>query len=150
MITKKFKFGKQEVTMYLGYRFAYNKLSDLGIDVFKVLEDGTTIANIMVNDALMIKVWFHYLSEALHAGELSSEYADDFQNLNTDKCLDELDTMPGGLEPFKKAFWDMVVGFSPAQVRPTLQLQWDKVRKQLLDPEKLSTSSTSEPSELSS
>ena len=117
--------------MYLGYGLAHGKLFDLGVDVLSIMKNGEAISTIMLDDSTMLKVWFFYLNEA--------GIEDDF-----DHALDVLDESPQGLAPFRKAFWDMVVGFSPTQLQPALRNMWREAEKQLKNAvEKNSTTSTS-------
>lgn len=131
MIRSKFKYGTQEVPMYLGYRLAHTTLSDLGLDVLRVVVDDNVVASIMFNDELMLKIWFFYLQDA----GVEKEFED---------ALDILDEDPKGLEPFRKAFWDMVVGFQPTSLHPTLRLLWKETEKRVKNlTEKDFTTSTS-------
>jgi len=132
-VKSKFKYGNQEVEMQLGYGLAYGKLFDLGLDILSVMKNGEVISTIMMDDSTMLKVWFYYLTEA---GVIEPD--------NFSEALDVLDEMPQGLAPFKKAFWDMVVGFSPTQAQPALREMWKAAEKQLKNAgEKISTISTS-------
>lgn len=134
MIKSKFKYGTRDVEMFLGFKVAHGKLSDLGLDILQVVVDPErVIPQIMFNDSLMLKVWFFYLVEA------GVETMDSFES-----ALEILDEDPRGLEPFRKAFWDMVVGFQPTPLHPTLRLMWKEAEKRYKNiTEKDFTTSTS-------
>lgn len=135
MISGKFKYGNETITMELGYKLALGKLTDLGLDILSMLEaNNPTIQTIMLNDTIMLKVWYHFVNEA------NAEKWED--------ALEVLDKQEGGLEPFKKAFWDLVVGFSPPSVQPVLRKAWKHVQKEIQNVDaKLSSSSSSDLSE---
>lgn len=117
--------------MQLGYSLAHGKLFDLGIDVLSIMKEGNTvIPTIMLDDATMLKVWYYYIKEST--------------NQSFEDALEVLDENPKGLEPFRKAFWEMVVGFMPSAVQDALRSTWKQAEKQLKNAiEKTSTSSSS-------
>lgn len=118
MIRSEFKLGEHKIPMYMGYRLAQNEMSELGINVLNLFsENSNVIQTIMLDDQTMLKVWFFYVDE--HLG------------VKYDEALQLLDETPGGLEPFKQAFWEMVVGFTGPAVRPLAKQAWDQVRQQL-------------------
>lgn len=135
MISGKFKYGNQEITMNLGYLFANTKLADFGLDILTIFQDGNNVVpTIMLDDATMLKVWYHYVKEAT---------GDDWET-----SLETLDRTPGGLSQFKKAFWDMVVGFSDPSGRGLLEQMWTEAKKRLkasVEQTSTSTSSVSSP-----
>jgi hypothetical protein len=93
-------------------------------------EGNTVIPTIMLDDATMLKVWYHYIKDAT--------------NQTFEEALEILDENPKGLETFRKAFWEMVVGFSPIAVQDALRSTWKQAEKQLKNAvEKTSTSSSS-------
>lgn len=131
MINSSFKHGNETIPMQLGYSLAHGKLFDLGIDVLSIMKEGNTvIPTIMLDDATMLKVWYYYIKEAT--------------NQTFEEALEILDENPKGLESFRKAFWEMVVGFSPIAVQDALRSTWKQAEKQLKNAiEKTSTSSSS-------
>jgi hypothetical protein len=131
MVTGSFKHGKDTIPMSLGYVLAHSKLFDLGLDILSMTKDNSVIQTIMLDDSVMLKVWFYYIQQ--HDPDASFEDA-----------LEVLDESPKGLEPFRKAFWELVVGFMPTALQPTLRELWKQAEKQLKNaPEKMSTTSTS-------
>lgn len=136
MITSKFQHGKDTIPMSLGYHLAHTKLLDLGIDVLAITRDNLAIQTIMLDDSTMLKVWYFYVKEASDEGVIESQ--------TFEEALQILDQAPKGLEPFRKAFWDMVVGFMPTALQPTLREMWKQAEKQLKSAvEKNSITSTS-------
>jgi hypothetical protein len=135
MITGEFKFGTDTVKMELGFKLAYGKLNDLGLDILSITKNTQeVITTIMFDDTTMIKIWWYYINEG--------GYANSFE-----EALDVLDESPKGLEPFRKAFWDMVVGFSPTAVQDTLRSLWRQVEKEVKKSadKTISTSTSSSP-----
>ena len=132
MVTGKFKYGHEQVPMELGWRLAHDKLFDLGLDILTITKDpARVIQTILLDDSTMLKVWFYYVSEA---------------GIETDfmEALDVLDREPEGLEPFKKAFWDLVVGFTNPSLRDILNQGMKEIKKELRNaPEKIISTSTS-------
>lgn len=118
--------------MSLGYVLAHGKLFDLGLDILSIMKDNNTIVpTIMFDDSTMLKIWFFYIKEQ-------------DSTISWEEALQFLDETPGGLEPFKKAFWDLVVSFFPITLQPTLRKGWKEVEKQIKDvAEKNSTTSIS-------
>ncbi len=136
MINSSFKHGKDTIPMKLGYHLAHTKLFDLGIDVLAITKDNLAIQTIMLDDSTMLKVWYYYIQEAASDGVIESQ--------TFEEALEILDEAPKGLEPFRKAFWEMVVGFMPTALQPTLKEMWKQAEKQLKSAvEKISTTSTS-------
>jgi hypothetical protein len=128
--TGKFKHGQNTIPMSLGYVLAHGKLFDLGLDILSITKDNSVVQTIMLDDSTMLKVWYYYVQE-----ETGQSFED---------ALEILDNTPNGLEPFKKAFWDMVVGFSPTALQPTLRAVWKEAEIQIKNAAgKISTSSTS-------
>lgn len=118
MITGKFKYDTKTIQMELGYKIAHTTLMDLGLDVLSVLkENNTVIQTIMLDDSLMLKVWYYYVKEAT---------GDSWED-----ALDALDKTPDGLETFKKAFWDMVVGFTSPSMQDALKKMWKEVQREI-------------------
>jgi hypothetical protein len=131
MVTGNFKHGKHTIPMTLGYVLAHGKLFDLGLDILSMTKDNSVIQTIMLDDSVMLKVWFYYIQQ--HD-----------ETATFDEALEILDESPKGLEPFRKAFWELVVGFMPTALQPTLRELWRQAEKQLKNaPEKMSTTSTS-------
>lgn len=116
--------------MSLGYVLAHGAIFDRGLDVLSITKDNSVIQTIMLDDSTMLKVWYYYVEK---------ETGQSF-----DEALEVLDENPKGLEPFRKAFWEMVVGFMPTALQPTLKGMWREAEKQLKNAqEKMSTTSTS-------
>lgn len=137
MITSEFKYGNQKVPMHLGYVVAHGALADRGLDVLSMVKHADQIVQtIMIDDSTMLKVWFYYLGEA---GIVDPNVPGSF-----DEALETLDQNPQGLEPFRKAFWEMVVGFSPSKLQQALRAMWKEAENQLKTAgEKNSITSTS-------
>lgn len=134
--TGKFKHGSDTIPMTLGYVLAHGKLFDLGLDILSITKDNSVIQIILLDDATMLKVWYYYIKEAGENGLISPQ--------TFEEALEILDEEPKGLEPFRNAFWELVVGFMPTTLQPTLRELWKQSLKQLKSvPEKMSTSSTS-------
>lgn len=124
--------------MELGYALAHGKLEDLGLDVLSVLSDGgATLQRILLDDRLILKIWYHYVHEHTQ---------DDW-----DMALETLDTMPKGLQDFREDFYKLVVNFSPALSRNILTEMWDQAKREMRDLRKvrslLSSSNSSEEQE---
>lgn len=129
MIKDKFKLNGREVQLELGYYIANETLPDLGLSIMTMFQEGNqVIQTILLNDAVMIKVLYHYVK-----ADLGLEWIE---------FLHELDKTEHGLEKFKESFWNMVVGFSPPSVRNPLRKMWDEAKRQL----KRSYESSSSPS----
>lgn len=122
MIRNKIKVGspgaEQEIPIFLGWRLAQGKLSELGVNVLNIFTaENNAIQTIMLDDNTMLKVWYFYVNEEL--------------GLKYEEALDLLDETPGGLEPFKQAFWELVVGFTNPVARQAAKELWDKAKLQL-------------------
>jgi len=131
MVNGSFKHGKDTVPMSLGYVLAHGKLFDLGLDILSMTKDNSVIQTIMLDDSVMLKVWFYYIQQQ-------------DPDASFEEALEILDESPKGLEPFRKSFWELVVGFMPTALQPTLKEMWRQAEKQLKNaPEKMSTTSTS-------
>lgn len=114
MIT--FRYRETEVPVEITWKDALGKLDDLGVDVLSILdENNTVIQTIMLNNKVMVKVWYYYVH---------LETADDFET-----ALEYLTSED--LERFKDKFWEAVVLFSPPLVRGQLQEIWREAKKQL-------------------
>lgn len=136
MVTGSFKHGKHSVPMQLGYVLAHGKLFDLGLDVLSIMKDQSIVPTIMLDDSLMLKIWWYYISEAMKDGKIDDH--------SFEEALELLDEQPQGLGHFRKAFWELVVGFSSTQLQPILKQMWKETEKQLKTAvEKTSTTSTS-------
>ena len=130
MITGKFAHGTHSVPMTLGYVLAHGAIFDRGLDILSITKDNSVIQIIMLDDSTMLKVWYYYVEQA--TGQ------------SFDEALEILDENPKGLEPFRKAFWELVVGFMPTALQPTLKGMWREAEKQLRNAqEKTSTTSIS-------
>ena len=131
MVSGSFKHGKDTVPMTLGYVLAHGKLFDLGLDILSMTKDNSVIQTIMLDDSTMLKVWFYYIQQQDPTASF-------------EEALEILDESPKGLEPFRKAFWELVVGFMPTALQPTLREMWRQAEKQLKNAvDKMSTSFTS-------
>ena len=140
MIKSKFKYGTEYVNMELGWLLVNTKLSDLGLEVLNLLDNNAAgLTQLLYNDVLMLKVFYFYVTEERGESE------------TWEKALETLDKTEGGLEQFKNAFFDMVVGFSPPTVQPALRTVRKELEKRLKDPKSLisntSSSASSEESE---
>lgn len=134
MIRSSFQLKDQKVNMYLGYGLAQGKLSELGVDVLNLFgKDSTTIQTVMLDDKTMLKVWYYYVKEEL--------------GLGYEEAVELLDETQGGLEPFKKAFWDMVVGFTSPSARHLADQMWTQAKLQLKKNLRDLSSASSEESE---
>ena len=122
MVTGTFKHGKHSVPIQLGYVLAHGKLFDLGLDVLSIMKDNTIVPTIMLDDSLMLKIWWYYITEAIKDGKIDDH--------TFEEALEILDEQPKGLEHFRKAFWELVVGFSSTQLQPILKQMWKEVEKQ--------------------
>jgi hypothetical protein len=134
MQTATFKYGNKTIKMELGYLLATTTISDLGVDVLSVMKDPIVIQTIMLDDSVMLKIWYYYVKE---------ETGDDWKD-----ALGILDQTPGGLKQFKDAFWDMVVGFSPHAVQEAMKDNWKRIQKELkksVETNSNSSSSSSSP-----
>lgn len=134
MQTATFKYGNKNLKMELGYLLATTTLSDLGVDILSVMKDPVVTQTIMLDDSIMLKVWYYYVKE---------ETGDDWKD-----ALNILDQTVGGLKQFKDAFWDMVVGFSPPAIQEPMRENWKRIQKELkksVDQNSNSSSSNSSP-----
>lgn len=131
MIKDKFKLNGREVQLELGYYIASETLPDFGLEIMDMFSAGNqVIPTIMLNDAIMIKILYHYVKQEL--------------DLEWSEFLHELDKTEHGLEKFKETFWNMVVGFSPPSVRNHLRKMWDEAKRQLKKNLESSSSPSSE------
>lgn len=120
MQKSKFLLGKQEIPMFLGHHFAHNKLEELGLQVYTIMEpENVVLQSILINDSLMLKIMFFYVEE--HCA------------MKWDEFLEELDNHPGSLEKFRNVFWEMVVGFSAHAAQEPLRDLWKQAKKMLKD-----------------
>lgn len=134
MVTGKFDHGTTKIPMTLGYVLAHGAIFDRGLDILSITKDNSVIQTIMLDDSTMLKVWYYYVEQATQQ--------------TFEEALEVLDENPKGLEPFRKAFWELVVGFMPISLQPTLRGMWREAEKQLRNAvEKVSTISTSPSSE---
>lgn len=140
MIKSSFKHGNVDVPMQLGYAIAMGPINDRGLNILNMMNEGNVvIGTIMLDDATMLKVWWYYLEEAMKDSHIDTQT---FQ-----EALETLDENPKGLEPFRKAFWKMVVGFSPTSLQPNLEQMWKEAEKQLRTASITSTSASQPDSE---
>lgn len=137
MITGKFRHGKDDIPLFLGYVLAHGKIADLGLDVLDMMSStNDVIPKIMLDDGVMLKVWYFYIQDAADAGVIEEQ--------SFDEALAILDESSKGLEPFRKAFWELVVGFTPTGLQSHLRSMWKKAEKELKNVEsETSTTSTS-------
>lgn len=135
MIKKTFKYGQEQVPMFLGYKLAMTKMEDLGVDILSALDgQSTCVQTIMLNDKVMLKVAYFYVNE---------HRATDF-----DEFLDTIDETKDFMHQFRTTFWDMVLGFMPRQAEPALKKMKQFIEKQLKEVDvKLSSDSSAGSSE---
>lgn len=130
-----FKYGKTTHMMELGYALADSTLSDMGVDVLSIISDGgETLQRLMLDDRLLLKVYYHYVQEA--TGD------------TWETALETLDETEGGLEAFREAFLKLIVSFTGVQGRKMLEAMIDHAKTRLKNSKEirsmLSSSSSSE------
>lgn len=116
----KFKYGNRTVPMSMSFTLADTKMEDLGLNILGVLSDGgQTIQTLLLDDRLLLKVWYYYVKE---------ETADSWED-----ALAVLDETEGGLEEFREAFFTLIVNFSSPPTRKILREMWDQAKTQMKD-----------------
>jgi len=147
MNTGHFYLSGQKIPMQLGYRMAMNTLPEMGLDILKLAniqeqEDAQEIYfKLILDDVTLLKVWYYYISEAAKDGIIAPT--------TFDEALELLDESEAGLEPFRKAFWDLVVGFLPIALRPALKETKSLIERKLKETSEraYNTSTSSSPVE---
>jgi hypothetical protein len=118
MIKKKFKYGNEEIPMFMGYRLAMNKMEDLGLDILSALDgQSTCVQTIMLNDKVMLKVAYYYVNE--------------HRQTDFDEFLDTIDETKDFMHNFRNTFWELVLGFMPRQAEHALKKMKAFIEKQL-------------------
>lgn len=118
-----FKYGDRKLPMELGYVLATGKMEDLGFDALSVISDGSQLENLLLNDRLLLKIWYYYVQE---------QTGDTFE-----QAIQVLDVTPGGLHDFREAFLELVASFSNPQVRKLIRMGWEEAKRQMNDQQKL-------------
>lgn len=120
----KFKYGDIQIPMELGWVLAHGKLQELGINVLGILSDGgKTIQTILLDDQIMIQVWYYYVHQ--------------HTNDSWEDALEVLDEGEGGLHEFRENFYKLVVSFSPSLSRDLLTEMWDKIKRDMKNSRKV-------------
>lgn len=118
MIKSKFNLGSQPINLELGWLLVSEELPNYGLDILTLFqENNKVLQTILLDDATMLKIAYFY--------------ADRETGIEWVEFLKELDSMDNGLEKFKEAFWNLVVGFSSPSVRGGLQKMWVEAKKQM-------------------
>lgn len=135
MIKKKFKYGDDEIPMFMGYRLAMNKMEDLGLDILSALDgQSTCVQTIMLNDKVMLKVAYFYVNE--------------FRETDFNDFLDTIDETKDFMHNFRNTFWELVLGFMPRSAEPALRKMRAFIEKQLREVDvKISSDSSADSSE---
>lgn len=121
-VKSNFQYGDMKVNMELGYRIA-EKLEDLGLDVLSIIAEPSIMYTILVDDRMLLKIWYYYVKEAT---------ADSW-----DVAIDNLDATEGGLNNFREKFVNLVINFSAPSSQPMLKEQWKLMKEELTNSQKL-------------
>lgn len=123
-VRKNFQYDGIKIPMTLDYSLALGKFEDLGLDVLGIVADGgETLQRILLDDRMLLKVWYHYVSE---------ETGDDWE-----AAIKKLDEQENGLSNFREEFFKLIVSFSNPQIRTMLEQMWVQAKKELADLQKL-------------
>ena len=129
----KIKYESVEVPIVITYKDAMGPLEELGMDVLNLFQERNgTLTEIMMNDKLMVKVWFHYIKK---------------YESNFDSAIEKL--TPEAMVQFREVFVKSLLDFTNPQMRPVIQEALKEIKETLASPEgllkKLSLESLEEP-----
>ena len=112
-------FNGIKIPVEFGYKEVINDFKRMGLNLLELFTDDQVILTIMANDAVMLQIWYHYVSP----------HAESFES-----AIDQL--TPANMHQFKEVFWQQVVNFTAPPMRPLATGMWKKLKEQLKSPEK--------------
>lgn len=120
-MTTHFMHGERKVPISINYYDATFTYDAMGLDILGIVTDQTPIIQIIADDKIMLKLWYHFVQ--------------DLEPEGFEVALRSLTTKE--MQEFKEAFWDEVVNFSAPPIRETLRTAYQKVKDHLKRPENL-------------
>ena len=117
-MVRSIKYRGADVPIRITYKAAMFDLKDLGMNILGIFEDHTAITNMLINDEVMVKVWYYFVSP--HASSLENAVED-----LTSELMNE----------FREVFWEEVLNFTNPQMRPALREFMKMIKEELASPE---------------